>query len=56
MAEELEAEGTKDVDWLIAQAEQALDAGAGIIMIESEGITENVHSWRTDVVARIINR
>ncbi|WP_245525552.1 phosphosulfolactate synthase [Mesorhizobium sp. M00.F.Ca.ET.216.01.1.1] len=24
-------------------------------MIESEGITENVTSWRTDVVARIIN-
>jgi len=24
-------------------------------MIESEGITENVKAWRTDVVARIIN-
>jgi phosphosulfolactate synthase (CoM biosynthesis protein A) len=24
-------------------------------MIESEGITENVVSWRTDAVARIIN-
>ena len=55
-AEELEAEGTKDVGWLIAQAEQAFDAGADIIMIESEGITENVKTWRTDVVARIINR
>jgi phosphosulfolactate synthase (CoM biosynthesis protein A) len=54
-AEELEAEGTKDVGWLIAQARQALDAGADIIMIESEGITENVTRWRTDVVASIIN-
>jgi phosphosulfolactate synthase (CoM biosynthesis protein A) len=53
--EELEAEGTRDVGWLIAQAERALDAGADIIMIESEGITENVKSWRTDVVASIIN-
>jgi phosphosulfolactate synthase (CoM biosynthesis protein A) len=55
-AEELEAEGTKDAGWLIAQAKRALDAGADIIMIESEGITENVKKWRTDVVARIINQ
>lgn len=55
-AEELAAEGTKDVGWLIAQAERVLDAGADIIMIESEGITENVKTWRTDVVARIINQ
>jgi phosphosulfolactate synthase (CoM biosynthesis protein A) len=54
-AAELEAEGSKDVGGLIAQARRALDAGAGIIMIESEGITENVKRWRTDVVARIIN-
>jgi phosphosulfolactate synthase (CoM biosynthesis protein A) len=54
-AAELEAEGTKDVGWLIAQAERALDAGAHMLMIESEGITENVNTWRTDVVARIIN-
>jgi phosphosulfolactate synthase (CoM biosynthesis protein A) len=54
--EELEAEGTRDVGWLITQAERALDAGADIIMIESEGITENVKSWRTDVVASIANR
>jgi phosphosulfolactate synthase (CoM biosynthesis protein A) len=55
-ADELAAEGTKDVGWLIAQAERALEAGADMIMIESEGITENVKEWRTDVVARIINR
>jgi phosphosulfolactate synthase (CoM biosynthesis protein A) len=55
LAEELESEGTKDIGWLIAQAQRALDAGADIIMIESEGLTENVKAWRTDVVARIIN-
>jgi phosphosulfolactate synthase (CoM biosynthesis protein A) len=55
-AAELEAEGTKDVGWLIAQAERTLDAGADIVMIESEGITENVKTWRTDVVARIISQ
>src|SRR5947207_13348379 len=54
-AEELAAEGTKDVAWLIAQAGRAIDAGADMIMIESEGITENVSTWRTDVVARIID-
>ena len=54
-AEELASEGTKDVGWLIAQATRALDAGADIIMIESEGITESVTTWRTEVVARIID-
>ncbi|MGX9116116.1 phosphosulfolactate synthase [Mesorhizobium sp. BHbsci] len=54
-AKELEAEGTRDVGWLVAQARRALDAGADIIMIESEGITENVTSWRTEIVARIID-
>ncbi len=50
---ELEAEGTRDPGRAIAQARQFLEAGASMIMIESEGITENVHTWRTDVVARI---
>src|SRR5919108_754086 len=54
-AEELEAEGTRDVDWAIGQARRFLEAGASMIMIESEGITENVRSWRTDIVARLIN-
>jgi len=40
-AAELEAEGTKDVGWLIAQGERPLEAGADILMIESEGITES---------------
>jgi phosphosulfolactate synthase (CoM biosynthesis protein A) len=52
---ELEAEGTRDVEWTIAQAKRFLEAGAYLIMIESEGITENTRTWRTDVAASIIN-
>ncbi len=52
--EELEAEGTSDPDWAIMRAKRHLDAGAYMIMIESEGITECVRSWRTDVICRII--
>ena len=54
-AGELKAEGTRDRDWAISQAKRFLDAGAEIIMIESEGITENVDPWRTDVPAKFIN-
>ncbi len=50
---ELEAEGTRDPEWAIVQARRFLDAGAYMIMIESEGITENVKVWRTDVPAKI---
>ena len=52
---ELAAEGTRDPKRAIQQAKRFLDAGAYAIMIESEGITENVKSWRTDVVAAIVN-
>lgn len=54
-AAELAAEGTRDPQWAISQAKRFLDAGAYMIMIESEGITENVTTWRTDVIARIGN-
>lgn len=54
-AAELAAEGTRDPEWAISQAKRFVDAGAYMIMIESEGITENVKAWRTDVVAKIIN-
>jgi phosphosulfolactate synthase (CoM biosynthesis protein A) len=54
-AAELQAEGTRDPNWAIAQAKRFLEAGAEIIMIESEGITENVDPWRTDVPAKFIN-
>lgn len=52
---ELAAEGTRDPEWAILQAQRFVDAGAYMVMIESEGITENVNIWRTDVVAKIIN-
>jgi phosphosulfolactate synthase (CoM biosynthesis protein A) len=54
-AGELQAEGTRDPEWMIAQARRFIDAGAYMIMIESEGITENADPWRTDVPAEVIN-
>lgn len=55
-AEALEAEGTIDPQWAIQQARRFLEAGAYMIMIESEGITESVRQWRTEVPAMIVNR
>ena len=52
---QLEAGGTSDPGRAIEIARRCLDAGAHQVMIESEGITENVREWRTDVVARIIS-
>lgn len=51
-AEELETEGTRDPRWCTQLAQKLLDAGAYQIMIESEGITESVRTWRTDVPAQ----
>ena len=44
------------MEWAITQARRFIDAGAYMVMIESEGITENVKTWRTDVPAKIVNR
>ena len=52
---ELAAEGVSDPSRAIRQAKRYLEAGAHLVMIESEGITEQVASWRTDVPSRIIN-
>lgn len=54
-SDELAAEGTRDPELAISQAKRFLEAGAYLIMIESEGITENVKVWRTDVVSKIVN-
>ncbi|MBI2847319.1 MAG: phosphosulfolactate synthase [Chloroflexi bacterium] len=54
-AGELEAEGTQDPGWAVQRAKRYLDAGAYMIMVESEGITESVKSWRTDVPAKFVN-
>jgi phosphosulfolactate synthase (CoM biosynthesis protein A) len=53
-AEQLAAEGTRDAGAAVQLALRHLDAGAELIMIESEGITENVRAWRTDAVTRIV--
>jgi phosphosulfolactate synthase (CoM biosynthesis protein A) len=52
MPEALEAEGTSDPEWAIELAKKHLEAGAYMIMIESEGITESVKAWRTASGAR----
>jgi phosphosulfolactate synthase (CoM biosynthesis protein A) len=51
----LEREGIQDPRWAIRLARRFLNAGAYLIMIESEGITENVKNWRTDVVAQFVD-
>lgn len=53
--EELEAEGLSDVGSAISLARRHLEAGAELIMVESEGITENVTTWRTDVISALVD-
>jgi phosphosulfolactate synthase (CoM biosynthesis protein A) len=48
---ELGTTGTKET----AISGRFADAGAYMIMLESEGITESVKSWRTDVPTRFVN-
>jgi len=50
--EALEAQGQRDVGYAVELAKRHLQAGAHMIMVESEGITEQVREWRTDVAAR----
>src|SRR5699024_8575329 len=52
---ELAAKGAKDGGDLIDRGSKALEAGAEIIMIESEGITENVTTWNTGAAAAVMN-
>jgi phosphosulfolactate synthase (CoM biosynthesis protein A) len=54
--EELQAEGSQGPRWAISQARRHLDAGAFMVMLESEGITENVRQWRTEVIATIVDQ
>ncbi|KAL3465353.1 hypothetical protein BJX64DRAFT_297411 [Aspergillus heterothallicus] len=53
-ASDLEAIGTSDPGKLVNLGRKFLDVGVERLMIESEGITENVTSWRTDVVSTIM--
>ncbi|KAF3482127.1 uncharacterized protein GIQ15_04886 [Arthroderma uncinatum] len=51
---DLEEIGTSDPGKLINLGKRFLDAGVERLMIESEGITENVTDWKTDVVSQIM--
>lgn len=53
--EELESEGQQDPEMAVQEGRRHLDAGADLLMVEAEGITEEVHEWRTDVVYTIAN-
>ena len=44
--------GQSDVGWAIKCARDCLDAGAPMVMLESEGVTEQVAEWRTEIPAR----
>lgn len=53
--EELERQGQQDPEQAIEEGRKHLDAGADLLMVEAEGITEEVEEWRTDVAYRIAN-
>ena len=53
--EELESEGQQDPAQAIRQARRFIEAGAYMVMLESEGITENVPRMRTGVPAQFID-
>ncbi|RYG72466.1 phosphosulfolactate synthase [Lentibacillus lipolyticus] len=50
--EQNEAEGVTDPSQAIEVGKRCLDAGAYMLMIESEGITESVHTWRTEIATQ----
>lgn len=52
--EQLEAEAPRAADHAIRMAERYLTLGVPMVMIESEGLTENVRSPRHDVIARLV--
>ena len=47
----LAAEGTGSVSFAVQRGRAALEAGADLVLLESEGVTESVADWRTDVVS-----
>jgi len=52
--QQLEAEATRAVDQAIRAAERYLELGIPVVMVESEGVTENVTAPRVDVIARLV--
>ncbi|KAI9804631.1 MAG: hypothetical protein M1833_006705 [Piccolia ochrophora] len=53
-ASDLESIGTSDPGRVVNLGKRFIDAGVERMMIESEGITENVKTWRTDVIQQIL--
>lgn len=53
--EELQDIGIQDIENAVTQAKRFIDAGAYLIMMESEGVTENANPWRVDIPAKFIN-
>lgn len=53
-ASALEEFGTSDPSRVIDVGRKFIDSGVERLMIESEGITENVKTWRTDVIQAIL--
>ncbi|OBT39394.1 hypothetical protein VE00_10317 [Pseudogymnoascus sp. WSF 3629] len=51
----LESTGTSDPSKLVEMGRKFISAGVEIMMIESEGITGNVQTWRTDVIQKILS-
>lgn len=52
--EDLEATGTSDPSKGVSLGKKFIDTGVERMMIKSEGNTENVKSWRTDVIQTIL--
>ncbi|KAL8646999.1 MAG: hypothetical protein Q9226_006619 [Calogaya cf. arnoldii] len=50
----LESMGTSDPSRVVNVGQRFIEAGVERMMIESEGITENVKSWRSDVIQSIL--
>ncbi|KAF4386961.1 hypothetical protein CsatB_012118 [Cannabis sativa] len=50
------SEFVEDVDLLIRRAERCLEAGADMIMIDSDDICKHVDAVRADIIAKIIGR
>ncbi len=53
--ETLEEQGQQDPEQAIEEGRRHLEAGANLLMVEAEGITEEVVEWRTDVAYEIAN-
>ena len=49
-----ESDVTVNEDKLMWEIDKSLEAGADLIMIESEGITEGVKEWRTDIIYKMV--